>query len=80
MEIKIINGHFKNAEAIELIEKFIKIKIAFHEDKITPQSNEEEIKMRETRIKELQNDFLKFKTDYNSDKVINLSCFLEIQN
>jgi phosphopantetheine adenylyltransferase len=81
MEIKILNGKFKYSEAFELIEKLMKVKIAFHEDKIIQNSSEEEIKMREARIKELQNDLHNFKTEFNKDasQVINLSCFLEIQ-
>ena len=41
---------------IEIISQMVHIKIKFQEDKIHYSSSEEEIKMRETRIKQLQSD------------------------
>jgi 3-methyladenine DNA glycosylase/8-oxoguanine DNA glycosylase len=56
MTIKLIDGHFQSAEALEIITKMIHVKISFHEDKINQSQNEEDIKMREKRIKQLQKD------------------------
>jgi hypothetical protein len=56
MTIQLINGQFSVRESLELLTQFIQVKIKFHEAKITSQSDEADIKMREGRIKELQND------------------------
>lgn len=54
--IQLINGNFSQAEAIELLTKMVQVKVAFHESKIDASLNEDDIKMREKRIIQLQND------------------------
>ncbi|MEO8821061.1 MAG: hypothetical protein ABI267_00810 [Ginsengibacter sp.] len=54
--IQLIKGTFSKVEAIELMTQLFKVKIQFHENKIGRTHNEEDIKMRESRIKQLQND------------------------
>lgn len=56
MNIQLIKGHFKASEGIELITQMIHVKIKFLEGKIAGDSSEEDIKMREKRIKQLQKD------------------------
>lgn len=56
MKIPLIQGTFSNQDAIDLITQMINIKIKFQESKINSTSSEEEIKMREKRIKQLQKD------------------------
>ena len=56
MNLKIIEGHFSNTDAITLISQMIEVKIKFHEQKIGSHTNFEDIKMRENRIKKLQHD------------------------
>lgn len=56
MNITLIDGHFQSKEALELLTKVIHVKIKFHEDKIAHLDIEEDIKMRENRVKELQKD------------------------
>jgi len=56
MNIQLIHGQFSTKDAIEIISQMVHIKVKFQEDKIHQSSSEEEIKMRETRIKQLQND------------------------
>ncbi|MEO5999957.1 MAG: hypothetical protein ABIN89_24170 [Chitinophagaceae bacterium] len=56
MNIQLIQGQFPRQEAIDIITKMVHVKIKFHEDKITGSCNEEDIKMRERRIKSLQKD------------------------
>ena len=43
-------------EAIELLTQMIHAKVKFHENIISNNDNEEDIKMRENRIKQLQKD------------------------
>ena len=56
MNIQLIKGHFNAPEAIELITEMVQIKIRFLERKISLTHNEEDIKMRENRIRDLQKD------------------------
>lgn len=54
MKIQLIEGSFDAKDALDIITKIIHVKIKFQEDKINECSNEEDINMRETRIKRLQ--------------------------
>ena len=56
MKIQLIQGNFSAKDAIDIITQMIHIKIKFHESKISSNSNEEDIKMREKKIKQLQKD------------------------
>jgi ribosomal protein S15P/S13E len=56
MKINIIKGKFKPEEALSIITKMIDVKIKFQEEKIKTSDNEEDIKMRENRIKSLQKE------------------------
>jgi hypothetical protein len=61
MNIQLLKGHFSSAEAAELITQMIHVKVRFHESKISNDASEEDVKCRETRIKELQRDLFEFK-------------------
>ena len=61
MTIQLLKGHFTAAEASELITQLIHVKIKFHESKIENSDSEEDMKYRESRIKELQRDLYEFK-------------------
>lgn len=54
MQLQLLKGTFSKTEAIALISQLVEAKIKFHEQKIENDSSEEQIKMRESRIKELQ--------------------------
>lgn len=56
MELNLVKGSFEKEEALDIIAQMIQIKIKFHERKIQSDSNEEDIKMRELRIKQLQQE------------------------
>ncbi len=56
MNIQLLHGHFNKQDAIDLLTKMVNIKIKFHEAKINSDSSEEDCKMRENRIKQLQKD------------------------
>ena len=64
MKIHLIQGQFTGKDAITLITKMIDVKIKFQEEKIKNSDNEEDVKMRETRIKNLQKEL------YESRKLI----------
>ena len=71
MNIQLIEGQFNKKEALELITQMIYIKIKFHENKINNNSNEEDVKYRETKIKNLQKELfeLKYYLDNNGNSV-----------
>ena len=80
MNIQLIQGQFNAKEAIEIITQMIHVKIKYHENKITSNCNEEDIKNRETKIKRLQKDLyearniaLKKNEDLNIEAVIGIS-------
>ena len=54
MDLQLLKGQFSATDAIDLLTQVVQVKIQFHERKIERTHNEEDIKMRETRIKELQ--------------------------
>ena len=56
MDLQLIHGLFDRKDAIDLLTQFFHVKIKFLENKISSQSNEEDIKMREKRIKCLQKE------------------------
>ncbi len=53
MIIKLIEGEFQPSETLDLITQMIDLKIKFHESKITHESSLEDIKYRESKIKQL---------------------------
>lgn len=61
MNIQLLKGHFSSEEAAELITQMVHVKIKFHESKISSDASEEDVKYRESRIKELQRDLYEFK-------------------
>ncbi len=67
MKIHLIKGQFSGKDALDIITKMINIKIKFQEEKIESSHNEEDVKMRETRIKGLQKEL------YESRKFIELN-------
>jgi hypothetical protein len=56
MELQLLNGTFCSNESIEILNQLFQVKIKFHEDKIKTSQNEEDVKMRERKIKFLQNE------------------------
>ena len=58
MNIQLLQGQFNAKDAIDIITQMIQIKIKFHENKITDNSTEEDIKFSETKIKQLQKELL----------------------
>lgn len=61
MNIQLIDGQFSSAEAAGLVSEFIQVKIKFHEQRIIDAENAEDVKMRETKIKQLQQQLHEFR-------------------
>ena len=66
ISIQIIQGTFNSKEVVEIITEMIHIKIKYHENKISKSSNEEDMKYRETKIKNLQKELYKLRNDLDS--------------
>ena len=77
MVLNLIKGNFTTKEAQELITELIHVKIKFHENKIKIADQEEDIKMREKRIKQLQKELYEVK-NYIDRKKESISLFGEI--
>ncbi|HNP21078.1 MAG TPA: hypothetical protein PKM63_01410 [Panacibacter sp.] len=61
MNLQLIQGQFSAGDAIDILTKMVEVKIKFHEAKILSQLNEEDIKMRENRIKQLQKELVEIR-------------------
>lgn len=56
MTFQLINGHFSPKEAIDILTKMTQVKVRYHEQQISDSDHEEDVKTREKRIKNLQNN------------------------
>ncbi|WP_421829421.1 hypothetical protein [Larkinella sp.] len=61
MEMQLIQGQFSARDSIQLLTEMVHVKIKYHESKIGSNSSEEDVKMREKRIKTLQKDLFEFR-------------------
>lgn len=67
MNIQLIKGNYDSKEAFELISRLIQVKIEFHEKQIGKGQSEEDIKMRERRIKELQDELKQAREELSAE-------------
>lgn len=73
MNIQLIQGNFNAKDALEIISQMMHVKIKYHESKISNNSNEEDIKFREAKIKRLQKDLFDIREFiHNSGEKINI--------
>ena len=73
VQLQFIKGSFDKSEALELISQMVHVKIKYHENKIKGSEKEEDIKMREKRIKQLQHEFHELRTQLMSvDQTVNI--------
>ena len=74
--MQLIQGKFSAQEAIEIVTQLIHVKVKFHESKIQLDRSEDDIKMRERRIKQLQKDLYEFRNliDQHPKNEIAISC------
>lgn len=54
MKLQLMQGKFSSRDTLELITNMVHIKIKYHENKIANNTSEEDIKSRESKIKQLQ--------------------------
>ena len=80
MKIQLIQGQFNAQDALELVSKMIHTKIKFHESRITNFCSEEDIKMRESKIKHLQKDLFEARNFISREQLINLESEILLSN
>ncbi len=68
MELHLIDGQFSTTDAIAIISQLIEVKIKYHENMIKNSHNEEDIKMREGKIKALQKELADSRTYMQNQK------------
>lgn len=77
--MQLIKGTYSKEDALEIIQQIIQIKVKFHEEKISLSDSEEDIKMREKRIKDLQSDLSAFRMAIHSHAgMINMNALLNL--
>ena len=80
MNIQLIQGQFNTKDAIDIITQMIHIKLKYHESKISNNANEEDIKFRETKIKQLQKELSGFRnTIVEKGKNVKLNAIVQIE-
>lgn len=79
MNIELINGAYPHNEALELVLKMINVKIRYHEQKINRLDNEEDMKMRERRIMELQNEVSRIRAEFSASPETSIKLNASIQ-
>ncbi len=67
MNLSLIQGEFSPQDALDLISRMIQIKIEYHETRIHKELTEEDIKFRETKIRNLQNELHLLRNHLNTD-------------
>lgn len=80
MNIELINGTYPFNEGLDLILKMIDVKIRYHERKINLLDNEEDMKMREQRIKQLQNEASRIRAQFknSSDSPLQMTASIQL--
>ncbi len=80
MNLQLIQGEFNSTDAIELIAQMVHIKIKYHENKINSNSNEEDIKIKESKIKHLQKELFELRKTINSkNNTVKIEAIIKIE-
>ena len=80
MNIQLIEGQFSTKDALEIITQMMHVKIKYHEKKIQHSANEEDIKMRETKIKRLQKELFEAKNYLEKAGNINIQSQINLKS
>jgi hypothetical protein len=80
MKLQLIQGNFTQKEAIELIVQMVHVKIKYHEKQINNNSTEEDIKARESKIKQLQKELFELRQNLNSKgQNVKIEAFIDVE-
>lgn len=79
INFKLIQGEFSASDALDLITQMLHVKIKYHENKILNNSNEEDIKLRESKIRQLQNQLAELRDHVKlNSKRLHINSVIEI--
>lgn len=79
MTVQLVTGEFSKMETLNMVTQMFEMRIKFHEDKIMNSHNEEDIKMREKKIKFLQGELAQARTYLMSkEDPIAVSCTITL--
>jgi hypothetical protein len=79
MTVQLVTGEFSKLETLNMITQMFEMRIKFHEDKIMSSHNEEDIKMREKKIKFLQGELAQARKHLVSkEEPISVSCTITL--
>lgn len=79
MNIQLISGAFSTDDALGLITQMIHIKIKYHEERIDQKSSEEDMKYRESKIKQLQKELFELRANMTPEmKTVKLDAIINI--
>lgn len=74
MKAQLISGTFDKSDAIDLVTKMVNAKVKFHESKVKSTSTEEDVKMRETKIKNLQKELYDIRNYIEGQDEVTINC------
>lgn len=74
MKAQLISGTFDKSDAIDLVTKMVNAKVKFHESKVKSTSTEEDVKMRETKIKNLQKELYDIRNYIEKQDEVTINC------
>lgn len=79
MQIQIIDGVFSRQDASALLAEITAVKIRFHERKINHSANAEDVKMREQKIRQLQQQLMNIRQEIRGEShvTIHAAAFIE---
>lgn len=80
MELQLIDGSFPRNEMLDILTQMIDVKIRYHESKIDQSVNEDDIKMREKKIRSLQDELSIFREALQSKQQVHASARITIEN
>ena len=78
MKAQLITGTFEKSDAIDLVTKMVNAKVKFHEGKIKSTSTEEDVKMRESKIKNLQKELFDIRNYIEHQNEVTISCEIHL--
>jgi hypothetical protein len=80
MQLQLIKGEFNANDALTLVTQMVQLKIQFHVNQINIQSNEEDIKRREGKIKQLLKALFDLRNSIqNQPKNLKIEAFINIE-
>ncbi len=74
MKAQLISGTFEKSDAIDLVTKMVNAKVKFHENKVKSTSTEEDVKMREAKIKNLQKELYEIRNYIENQYEVTINC------